>query len=257
MSHHKLKNWNIKRMKRAQIAIGFISLISVYLITCQLRSVDINNNIESPEKLRVDELQTSLVAEKEKNADLLSQLVELQRNLELYRTDAANVSAVNTVMKQELDNAQNLAGTTELTGKGVVVTVSDSTLPTNDMGGNIEQYIIHDGDLRMVITELAGAGAEAISVNGQRIVATTAVRCVGNTIMVNDVKIATPFVIKAIGDPSTLEAALMIKGGVSDYLKSWSINLSVEQQDNVDIPRFAGVVNFKYAQPVKEGGASQ
>lgn len=257
MSPHKLKNWSIKRRKRAQAAIGLISLISVYLITCQLRSVEINNTIETPEKLRVDELQTSLAAEKEKNADLLSQLVELQRNLELYRADAANVSAVNTVMKQELDNAQNLAGTTELTGKGVVVTVSDSTLPSGDMNGNFEQYIIHDGDLRMVLTELAGAGAEAISVNGQRMVATTAVRCVGNTIMVNDVKIASPFVIKAIGDPGTLEAALMIRGGVSDYLKSWSINLTVEQKDSVDIPRFSGIVNFKYAHPVTEGGTSQ
>jgi uncharacterized protein YlxW (UPF0749 family) len=241
-------------MRRAQVAIGVISFISVYLITCQLRSVDINKNIETPEKLRVDELQNMLVSEKEKNADLLSQLVESQRNLESYRTDASNTSAVNTVMKKELDNAQILAGTTELEGSGVTVTVSDSSLPSSEISGNVESYIVHDGDLRMILTELYGAGAEAVSVNGQRIVATTAVRCVGNTIMVNDVKIATPFEIKAIGDPSTLEAALMIKGGVSDYLKSWGINLTVKKEDKVDVPRYAGAVSFKYAQQVTEGG---
>ncbi len=246
-----------RRSRRAQLAIGIISMLSVYLITCQLKSVNINNNVDSPEKMRVDELQTMLVTEKEKNADLLSQLVELERNLELYRTDAANTSAINNVMKQELDNAQILAGNTELAGKGVTVTLSDSTVPVPEMSTNIEQYIIHDSDLRMVITELAGAGAEAMSVNGQRIVATTAVRCVGNTIMVNDVKIASPFEIKAIGEPGTLEAALMIRGGVSDYLKSWSINLAVKQEEKVEIPRYSGIINFKHAQPVKEGGDSQ
>lgn len=244
-------------MKRAQIAIGCISLITVYLITCQLRSVGINKSVESPEKLRVDELQNMLVSEKEKNADLLSQLVELQRNLESYRSDVANKSAINTVMKNELDRAQILAGTTELYGTGVTVAISDSTLPPSDMTAGVEAYIIHDGDLRMILTELYGAGAEAVSVNGQRIVATTAVRCVGNTIMVNDVKIAPPFEIRAIGDPNTLEAALMIKGGVSDYLKSWSINLAVKKEERVDVPRYTGVVNFKHAQPVANGGAVQ
>lgn len=244
-------------MKRAQIAIGVISLISVYLITCQLRSVDINKSIETPEKLRVDELQNMLVSEKEKNADLLSQLVESQRNLELYRSDAANTSATNTIMKKELDNAQILAGTTELSGKGITVTLADSTLPSSEMSAGVEAYIIHDGDLRMVLTELYGAGAEAVSINGQRIVATTAVRCVGNTIMVNDVKIATPFEIKAIGDPNTLEAALMIKGGVSDYLKSWGISLTVKKEEKIDVPRYTGVISFKHAQPVTEGGASK
>ena len=244
-------------MRRAQIAIGFISLISVYLITCQLRSVDINNNIETPEKMRVDELQNMLVAEKEKNADLLSQLLESQRNLESYRSDASSKSAINSVMKKELDGAQTLAGTTALTGKGVTVTIADSTIPTTELGGNVEEYIIHDGDLRMVLTELYGAGAEAVSVNGQRIVATTAVRCVGNTIMINDVKVASPFEIKAIGDPNTLEAALMIKGGVSDYLKSWNINLTVKKEEKIIVPRYAGVVSFKHAQPVTEEANTQ
>lgn len=246
----------MKKMTRAQIAIGIISMISVYLITCQLSSVKINSNISTPEKLRVDELQNQLTSEKEKNADLLTQLLESQKSLETYRSEATNNGQVNAEMKEELDKANILSGLTEVKGTGVTVTLTDSSKSASEMNNNYEQYIIHDGDLRMILTELFGAGAEAVSVNEQRIVGTTAVRCVGNTIMVNDIKIAPPFEIRAIGDPNTLEAALMIKGGVSDYLKSWNIGLSVKKQDSVDIPRYTGVANFKYAAPVtgKEAG---
>ena len=242
----------LKKMRFASLAIGIISLVSVYLITCQIRSVDINKSIEAPEKLRIEDLTNQLVNEKEKNADLIMQLVDLQRSLEEYRDEASSTGAVNKAMRSDLARAQILAGVTPLEGSGVTVTVSDSTIPTSEMSGNVEEYIIHDGDLRMILTELYGAGAEAVSVNGQRVVATTAVRCVGNTIMVNDVKIASPFEIRAIGDANTLEAALMIKGGVSDYLKSWSINVSVKKEERIEIPRYSGVVNFKYASVIAE-----
>lgn len=243
----------LKKMTRAQIAMGLISMITVYLIVCQLSSVHMNTTIATPEKLRVDELQTQLTSEKEKNADLAIQLAELQQSLETYRNESASSDQVNNRMKAELDKANTLSGLTDLKGSGVIVTLSDST--ASDPGGNYEQYIIHDGDLRMVLTELLGAGAEAVSVNGQRIIGTSAVRCVGNTIMINDVKIAAPFEITAIGEPSTLEAALMIKGGVVDYLKSWSIGLNIKKQDEVKVPRYSGIVNFKYAEAVtdKEG----
>lgn len=245
----------MKISKKSQLAMGVISLISVYLITCQLRSVEINTAADNaPEKMRTAELQSRLNAETEKNADLLSQLLEAQRNLERYRSEATDKSTANTIMKQELDASQILAGTTELEGSGVSVSLADSTLSEGTFA-SAEEYIIHDTDLRMVLTELFGAGAEAVSINGQRIIATTAVRCVGNTVMVNDVKIASPFIINAIGDSNTLEAALLIRGGAADYLKTWGITLTVEKKESVTVPRYGGIASFKYAKP--KGGAQQ
>lgn len=244
----------LKKMTRAQIAMGVISMIAVYLIVCQLNSVHLNTSVVTPEKLRVDELQNQLTGEKEKNIDLTMQLADAQKSLETYRSQSASSDQVNEQIKSELDRANTLSGMTDLKGRGVVVTLTDSTRPATDINGNYEQYIIHDGDLRMVLTELLGAGAEAVAINDQRIVGTSAVRCVGNTIMINDVKVAPPFVFTAIGEPSTLEAALYIKGGVSDYLRSWDIALNIKKQDEVMVPRYAGAVNFKYAQPVTEQG---
>lgn len=247
----------MKKLTRAQLAIGVISMISVYLITCQLNSVKINANIQSPEKLRVEDLQAQITLEKEKNSDLLTQLMESERSLENYRSESTSTSVLNAALKKELDTSRVLAGVTEVSGLGISVILNDSIKPATEItGGNYEEYIIHDGDLRMVLTELAGAGAEAISINEQRIIGTTAVRCVGNTIMVNDIKIAPPFEIKAIGDPNTLDAALMIKGGVSDYLKSWNINMVIKKPTTVTIPRYSGIVNFRYATPVIDEGAA-
>lgn len=249
----------MRKMTRAQTAIGCVCMVMVYAVTCQLTSVKINDDIVSPEKVRAEDLQNQLTAEKEKNADITNQLLESQRSLEAYRTEATDKGELNTVMKDELDKARLLAGTTDVEGQGVVITVTDSTKQSSEISpGAYEQYIVHDSDLRMIITELAGAGAEAMSVNGQRIISTTAVRCVGNTIMVNDVKIAPPFEINAIGDSNTLEAGMLIKGGVSDYLKSWNVNMVVKKSSKVTVPRYTGVVNFKYATPViKEGGGTQ
>ncbi|MCX7714819.1 MAG: DUF881 domain-containing protein [Clostridia bacterium] len=249
----------MKKMTLAQLAIGMVCMIMVYAVTCQINSVKINDKVKTPEKIRVEDLQNQLTNEKAKNADILSQLLESQRSLEAYRTEATSKGELNTVMKEELDKARLLAGMTEVEGQGVVVVLTDSTKPASEIQkGSYEEYIVHDGDLRMVTTELAGAGAEAMSINGQRIISTTAIRCVGNTIMVNDVKVAPPFEIQAVGDPNTLEAALLIKGGVSDYLKSWNVNISVKKSSKLQIPRYTGVINFKYATPViEEGGAKK
>ena len=245
----------MKKVTLAQTAIGVVCMVMVYAITCQLTSVRINDNVTSPEKVRVEELQNQLTTEKEKNSDLTNQLLESQRSLEAYRTEATENGAINSAMKKELDSAKLLAGSTDVEGQGVLITVTDSNKPSADIQqGSYEQYIVHDSDLRMILTELAGAGAEAMSINGQRIISTTAVRCVGNTIMVNDVKLAPPFEISAIGDSNTLEAGMLIKGGVSDYLKSWNVNMVVKKASKVTVPRYNGVVNFKYATPIiKEG----
>lgn len=249
----------MKKVTLAQISIGMVCMVMVYAVACQLSSVKINDNVTSPEKIRAEDLQNQLTVEKEKNTDLMNQLLESQRSLEAYRTEATEKGQVNNAMKDELDNARILAGTTEVEGQGVVITVTDSLQSSSEIQpGTYEQYIVHDSDLRMILTELAGAGAEAMSVNGQRIISTTAVRCVGNTIMVNDVKVAPPFEISAIGDSNTLEAGMLIKGGVSDYLKSWNVEITVKKSSKVTIPRYKGVVNFKYAIPViKEGGIEE
>lgn len=243
----------MKKINTAHISIGIVCMIITYIIACQFGSVRVNNAVTT-EKIRMEELQSQLTLEKEKNEDMLMQLVEAQKNLESYRNEVNKSGKANRSVVEELNKARLLAGTTEVSGEGIVVMLDDG----KELSASGEKFVIvHDSDIRMVLCELASAGAEAMSINGQRIVATTAVRCVGNTVMVNDVKTAPPFEISAIGNGDTLEAAINIKGGVSDYLKGWGINISTKKNANLSIPRYSGVINMKYAHPVIEEASSE
>ena len=99
-------------------------------------------------------------------------------------------------------------------------------------------------DLLSILNELNVAGAEAISINGERLVSQSAIRCSGSVVTVNDTKVAAPFVITAIGDPDLLEAALVFPGGVVDTLKPWGIEITIVKSNNLEVPAYRQMVEF-------------
>ena len=112
--------------------------------------------------------------------------------------------------------------------------------------------IVHDIDLMKIVNELKNAGAEAISINGQRIVTTSAIECDGNVIIVNGEKIAAPFEIKAIGLPEALMAVCRF-GGYVDYLEEErfldvKVETSTSLKQKITIPKYTGVIKFEYAE---------
>ena len=102
------------------------------------------------------------------------------------------------------------------------------------------------------LNELCAAGAEAVSINSERIVSTSSIRCVGNTILVNNKRCAPPFEIKAIGDSSTLESGLNIRGGVIDVLRLYKIEVNVTKMSKINIGKFGGTLSFRHAETVTE-----
>ena len=112
------------------------------------------------------------------------------------------------------------------------------------------------GDFEMHgINELRAAGAEAIAINGERIVAMSEIRCAGPTLSVNNNRSAPPYEIKAIGNPNNLESALKLRGGVLENFKFWGIQADLSQSDDIVIPAFKGRKSFEYAK-IAEGQAS-
>ena len=101
-----------------------------------------------------------------------------------------------------------------------------------------------------MVNELRAAGAEAISLNGQRLIGSSEIRCVGPTVLVNERRLAAPFVISAIGNPQTLESSLKLRGGVIDNFKFWGIRADVVQSDKVRVPAFKGNRTFEFAKMV-------
>jgi len=120
-------------------------------------------------------------------------------------------------LNDSLQEAKAFAGLTELEGPGVVVTLKDIGKIRPDM--QIVDQAIHDTDVAGVVNELFNAGAEAIEVNGHRVVSTTNFRCVGTTILVDSAKIAPPVVIRAIGVADTLFGGMGLPDGALDQIR--------------------------------------
>lgn len=116
--------------------------------------------------------------------------------------------------------------------------------------GDEADYIIHDSDLLSVINELRSAGAEAVSLNGERIMATSEIRCTGAVVTVNGRRYAAPYVIYAIGDATTLYNALTMRNGVVDVLSQWKIDVKVTASDLLLITKFSGKTENSYAHTV-------
>ena len=240
---------------RTQIAISIVCLLLAFVITLQFKSVKMNTTNAGLNSQRAEELQVELIKEKEKNSDLLRQIIQYQTDLDAYRREAASSSSSANALLEQLNNAEILAGITELEGKGVVVTLTERAgyKPSEGEIAN-NSDIVHDDDIRLVVSSLLAAGAEGISINGQRIIATTAITCVGPVVQVNFKPVAAPFEIMAIGDSAALESALNMPRGVADVLSSWGIDVTVKKTAKITLPRYDGYVNFKYATPVLKGG---
>ncbi len=239
----------------AVLSIGIVCLLMAFLVTMQIKSVIYNHAITTEESLRVEDLLKQLNDERAKNDSMSEMITSLKSDLQSFKDEAAENSEYSKTIINQLDKAEILAGLVKVEGSGVTITVKDSTLKNTI--GDANAYVIHDSDLLMIINELCDAGAEAISLNGERIVSTTEIRCAGSTVSVNNSRYAQPFVINAIGDPVNLENALLMRDGVYDTLTTWGLEINIKKVSNVVVPAYIGSLNYKYAKPVieEEGSA--
>ena len=201
---------------------------------------------------KIDRLQGSDILVKA-NLDAQRRIAQLQRdNSQLVKSAPSDTERLK-VLSKDLAKAQSLAGLTDVKGPGIVVTLSDSAGPSVAMpAGFAPPNIIHDTDIAAVVNELKASGAEAVAVNGQRIVAVSPIRCVGPTIMVNFTPQAPPFVIKAIGDPKTMKAGVEIPGGIVTQLRATDPKMFTVQvaKQPLTIPAYAGGNEPRFARPV-------
>ncbi|WP_458407286.1 DUF881 domain-containing protein [Anaerotignum sp.] len=143
---------------------------------------------------------------------------------------------------EEMEQLLTFAGLTEVSGTGVTVTMNDSSTKGS---GDMNAYLVHAEDLLAVVNELYAAGAKAVSINGQRMVGNSAVNCAGSIVMVNGVRVAAPFEIKAVGDAAVLDSALHFPGGVIDNLAPWGIEITVRKETTVIVPAYTQTALFK------------
>ncbi len=243
---------NLEKKQKFQISMSIVLLILVFAMTWQIKGVRKNNAVQSQISNRIETLQQDYKAELEKNEKLLQQIGELQTDLIKYREQVTESGGAAKILKEELNRAETIAGLTDVSGSGVVVTLKDGSGQTM---GNItydDGYgIVHDSYILTILNELRAAGAEALSLNNERILATSEIRCVGPTVSVNNTKQAAPFEIKAIGNPDTLENALRMPGGAVEQSAFYGVDITIKRSNKLLIKKYTGASTFKYAQEVK------
>lgn len=241
-----IKNFCNKNQVLAYFSIGIPIFFLSLLLVAQFKAV--SNTEEVIQGKRETELADTLVNLQSKYDDLKEKYEESQKIVEEYKTNSATNDTLINSMNNTIENLSIRAGSTDLKGEGIVITLTDGDNATLSNSNTL----VHDSDILTVVNELQAAGAEAISVNDQRIVSTSAIRCVGPAIQVNYQKVASPFKIKAIGNSQYLESAMNIKNGIVDTLKEYGINITVERMDEVKILKYDGTFSTKYANKVEE-----
>lgn len=183
--------------------------------------------------------------------DLRGQLAAAEAQVLEFQTASTTSSSALAEVNRRLEDARLAAGLTALKGPGVVIEISDSKRVIPD-GENPANYIVLVDDLRDIVAALWSSGAEAIAINGERLVATSSIYGVGASILVNTAFLSPPFRIEAIGAGGLLERFSenpAFKGRVAQRIDVFGLEFASQAADALDLPAFVGNTRFRWAVP--------
>ncbi|MDQ3973188.1 MAG: DUF881 domain-containing protein, partial [Actinomycetota bacterium] len=187
-----------------------------------------------------------LVRERQERAEALADELERLRT-RVMAAESAAAAGVPT-LQPELAQMELAAGLTALRGPGVTVTLRDASgdCPT----GRSEDCRIQDVDLQLAVNTLFGVGAEAVAVNDERLIATTAIRSAGGSVLVNYRVLTSPYVIEAIGEPRRLREGFL-RSQLGEDFAVWrdvyGLGYAVQEADDLTVPAFAGSIGLRTA----------
>jgi uncharacterized protein YlxW (UPF0749 family) len=171
-----------------------------------------------------------------------------------HETEELEIDKLDS-LKKLLQHQRMISAQTSAQGPGLVITLDDNVSGAQNASSdflafNPADYIIHDKTLLYLVNELRAAGAKAISINNQRIVTNSDIRCVGTVILVNTIPMAPPYTIKILGEPKTIEEQLSA-GTEIPFLRSQNFPVKMEVS-NVEIPEYKGSFRNNYLKPTGE-----
>lgn len=198
-----------------------------------------------------NDLKNELFQNQSKYEALVKELENKGKELEKARLLASTKNKNDTQNESEIKNNQKLLGLTEVTGPGFVITLEENNEVNANEVLNISGYLVHEEDLLYIVNELFNSGADAVSINEQRIISMSSIQCDGNIIRINGKMVGVPLTIKAIGYPERLDGALNRPGGYLQIMADDGIKVTTNRSKNIVIPKYDGVYISEY---LKTGG---
>lgn len=226
--------------KQVAITLGIMCLLLVFCIMVQLNTIeDATNTVGQTGK--DNSLKDEVLKWKEKYDRTYAELENAEGDLEKQRTASTGADETSVEKQKRLKELNAYLGLTDVKGSGIIITIQDNT--SSKLATAYD--LVHDEDIRRIINEIKNIGADAISVNGQRIVQSTVINCAGAVIQINGETVGSPFVIEVIGD-DYLRYNITRPGSYLDYMEDYGLKIDVKKSDNITIEKYNGVLTNKY-----------
>ena len=217
-----------------------------FLLTLTLQARSPSPEARLPRNYRL----AGLIERQEDDAATLRREVDgLRRRVRRLATEGAGRQADAAQRKAALDGALLHAGLVPLRGPGLQVTLDDSLLEEAP-SGDVNDLVIHSQDVQAVVNALWRAGAEALAINGQRLVSTSAVLCVGNTLLLNGTVHSPPYVIGAVAAERVRFDADPLVKQLKSNAERFGLRFTVSRASALDLPAFRGPTKLSFARPV-------
>ena len=231
---------NIKKGKITMIITAGIACFGLVLVmTMQFKIVN-EADITSIENMRKTELSTELANWKTRYNEVNKQYEETTAMIEEYKNNKESNEETSNLMDSELEQINMSLGKIDVKGEGILILINETD--------NEEIENITSDDLLLIVNALKLAGAEAISINDQRIINMSDIVFIdaAGIIRVNGERILAPYTIKAIGNSSYLESSLIGNGGVIDEMKKKDQDVTIHKENNITIPKYNDEITIKH-----------
>ncbi|HEX4190627.1 MAG TPA: DUF881 domain-containing protein [Marmoricola sp.] len=201
----------------------------------------------------VTDLAHVVLAERDHANGLQTQVTDLNKQVSQLSRQVSNTQ-VESLQKQ-VDALRGPAGFSPVHGPGLTVVLNDapkSEIDEADQPGGVsaDELVVHQQDIQAVVNALWTGGAEAMTIQGQRVISTTGIKCVGNTVVLHGVPYSPPYRISAIGSPASLQASLDSSDYVAAYrtfVDAYDLGYEVRDSSLLDFPAYGGAIALKYA----------
>ena len=232
-----------------QVTLGVALLALGFLIAAQLAAQ--GPRIRYTTQERAPLVETAIELQRQHD-QLRDQITSLRGQIAALEEQGQGTTALVQQLNRQLEEARIAAGLIPLTGTGIVLQLGDSSLAVPE-GADEADYLVTARDIRTVIDELWLAGAEAISVNGERVTVSTGVLDIGHTILVNSAYLSPPYQVSAIG-PTDLFEQLGLSEGWRDFIETrrgaFGLDIQFAEPAAVDVPAFAGSLTLRESRAV-------
>jgi len=206
------------------------------LIALQYKTTLYSKKERAATSLSLEKLIAQVNEEKKTEEELLAKIDEYNRKKEEYLESYIEINDDNKLRElwNSINDLRMKAGLVDVEGPGLIIEMDDALTRDTDKPSKL---IIHDGDLRIIVNELKSAGAQAISIKGERIVAMSELVCAGPTIIINKERYAVPYVIHVIGPPDALYESMM-KSDRINRMRKEGIRITITKVNRVVVPKY-------------------